>query len=44
MGTGLPLGLVAGIAVTPSIAGVLVTGGATLAYDLLTFATERPQA
>ena len=44
MGTGLPLGLVAGIAVTPSIAGVLVTGAATLAYALLTFATERPQA
>ena len=42
MATGLLLGLVAGTAVTPSIAGVLVTGGATLAYALVTFGTERP--
>ena len=35
--------LVAGTAVTPSIAGVLVTGGATLAYALLTFGTEHPR-
>jgi hypothetical protein len=40
MATGLLLGLVAGTAVTPSIAGVLVTGGATLAYALVTFGTE----
>lgn len=44
MATGLLLGLVAGTAVTPSIAGVLVTGGATLAYALLTFGTEPPRA
>jgi len=41
--TGLVLGLVVGTAVTPSLAGVLVTGGASLAYALLTFATERPE-
>lgn len=42
MATGLLLGLVAGTAVTPSLAGVLVTGGATLAYALVTFGTEQP--
>jgi hypothetical protein len=42
MATCLLLGLVAGTAVTPSLAGVLVTGSATLAYALVTFGTERP--